>query len=276
MFMKRTALALALILALLSSAVAGRELVDWARANPNGSPPPNLSMPKEYINYSITSNNGSLWAKVNGKYPITILTKPSCSPAKLPMVYPAPPGTTNIHITLNGTELSWSNYTQTYPDALHHTAIGDWTMIHCVIENISDTFLLEIQYEHPIQQANGTYVFLYDLNISPYLSPQSLNSTAYFTIKLETNASNLQMFTTKTDTAWNTINYTTEHKNSTAILTAQIHSEYSEPLLGDLAVTFNVSSSQEFLTSFLIASAATVAVIGLGVFAYFKKYKRRN
>ena len=113
-------------------------------------------MPKEYINYTITSDNGQFWAKVCGKYPITILN-PACLSTQLPMAYPTPPKTTSIHITLNDKEVSWTNYSQIYPEALHHTAIGYWSMIQCVIENVSDSFLLEIQYEHPVQLINENY-----------------------------------------------------------------------------------------------------------------------
>jgi hypothetical protein len=74
--------------------------------------------------------------------------------------------------------MSWSNYTQIYPEALHHTAVGDWWMIYSNLENVSDYFELKIHYEHPLEMINGSYLFLYDLNISPYLSSkQQLNST---------------------------------------------------------------------------------------------------
>ena len=116
---------------------------------------PNLSIPKESINYTITNKNGSYWAKIQGKYPIKILNS-NTPQINLPMLYPTPPNTTNIHIKLNGQELNWSNYTQTYPDLLHHTAIGEWSMIQCILENVSESFLLEIQYKHPIQQIDGS------------------------------------------------------------------------------------------------------------------------
>ena len=69
-------------------------------------------------------------------------------------------------------------------------------MFHCVITPVSDYFVLKIHYEYPVQVINGSYVFLYDLNIREYLSHLSPNSTAYFTVRMETNASNMQAFTT--------------------------------------------------------------------------------
>jgi hypothetical protein len=85
------------------------------------------------------------------------------------MVYPTPSDTTNIHVKMNETELDWSNY----PHDTHHTAIGDRSMIYCVIAPVSDYFVLKIHYEHPVQLINGSYLFLYDLNIREYLSDWS-------------------------------------------------------------------------------------------------------
>ena len=56
-----------------------------------------ISMPVEYVNYTIVSVNGTLWAKIDGTYPMHISGD---VPDALPMVYPTPPQTTNISITL--------------------------------------------------------------------------------------------------------------------------------------------------------------------------------
>jgi hypothetical protein len=237
--MKKIALALTLISVLLTSAFAGLAFINVASANPDSSFP-TLAMPVEYVNYTITRVNGTLWAKIDGDYPIYVLNQSDCSfNGELPMVYPMPPGTTNIHVFLGDKELSWINYTEVYPDALHHTAIGDWGMIYCVLSPVSGSFVLKIHYEHPLQVVNGSYLFLYDLNISPYLSPQSNNSTAYFTIRMETNTTNLHAYTTETDTEWNPINFTSTKEASAEVVAVQMYSEYSKLLLGDLVVVFS-------------------------------------
>jgi len=247
------------------------------KANPDSQSIPILSMPKEYINYTITSTNGQFWVKVCGKYPVNILN-PSCSQLQFPMVYPTPPNTTNIHIKLDDKEVFWTNYSQIYPQALHHTAIGDWSMIQCSLENVSDSFLLEIQYEHLVQQINGEYVFLYDLNISPYLSSQSPTSTAYFAINFETTVKNIQIYTTKTDTQWNPVNYTTQKINSITTITTQIDSKYSEFLLGDLAITFDALKTQNnpnFFLIVIISSIGIVVIIGKGILVIYKRRRNR-
>ena len=77
---------------------------------------------------------------------------------------------------------------------------------------------------------NGSYLFLYDLNIDPYLLPQSNNSTAYFTIRIQTNFVNLSVYTTETDTQWNPMNYTSTKDGSTQVISIQMNSEYGKPL----------------------------------------------
>lgn len=236
---------------------------------------PILSMPKEYINYTISRKKGVLWAKIEGKYPINILGNSIKKQIDLPMVYPTPPNTTNIKITLNGQELNWSNYTQTYPESFHHTAIGDWPMIQCVIENVSNFFLLEIQYEHPIQQINGSHTFLYDLNISPYLSTQSQKSTAYFSICFEIPFSEIQIFTTETDTTWNPLDYASQINGSNTIITTQIDSKYLEPLLGDLVVSFNITKNSKVPNILPLVTFVIMSILVCGIFT-LSKFRRRN
>jgi hypothetical protein len=185
-----------------------------------------------------------------------------------------PPESTNIHVTLGDKELSWTNYTGSYPEATHHTAIGDWWMIYSVISNVSNFFVLKIHYEHPLEMVNGSYQFLYDLNISPYLSAQSSNSTAYFTIRMETNATNLKVYTTETDTEWNPVNYTISKDGSKEIIAFQMHSEYSKPLLGDLVITFSkVDQVPEFPSWIILLIVTAMMMVSAGLLIYFKKHK---
>lgn len=228
-----------------------------------------LAMTKEYIAYTITNKNGSYWAKVKGTYPIRILNSAN-SQINLPMFYPTPPNTKNIHITLNEKELSWTNYTNANSEALHETAIGNWSMIRCLLENVTDSFLLEIQYEHPIQQIDRSYIFLYDLNINPYLSIESSNSTAHFTINFETNISDFYISTTQTNSNWIPINYNLEETNSIKIITTQIVSEYLEPLVGDLVISFNDPKYIEISSFLIISSICLISIIGFGISYYLK------
>jgi hypothetical protein len=267
--LKRKTIVVMLMLTLLISTLMGFLFVKPATANPEGSIP-NLSMPIEYVNYTITSINGTLWAKIDGDYPIYLLKQTDCSfSGDLPMVYPMPPQTTNISISLDNKEISWSNYTQSYPGELHHTAIGDWWMIYCNLENVSDYFELKIHYEHPIELINGSYLFLYDLNISPYLSSQSNNSTAYFTIQMKANFTSLNVYSTETDAKWNPVNFTLAENGSTEVVSVVMYSEYGNPLLGDLVVEF---SQHRQVSEFPLWTLTTISIgVLLGALFYKRK-----
>ena len=231
-------------------------------------------MPEEYVNYVVTRLNGTLWAKIDGTYPMQILTHadsaPSCVPSELPMLYPIPPNATNIHLKVDESELDWSNWL--HKDT-HHTAIGDWNMIHCVVAPVSEQFTIKIHYEHPVEQVNSSYIFLYDLNISPYLSTRSPNSTAYFTIRMDTEVSNLKAYTATTDTEWNPIVYTAAQEGNVEVVTIEMHSVYSKSLLGDLVIMFSNEEIPEF-PSWTFLPLFTIATILIAT--YLKKRKERK
>ena len=260
----------ALVLALLFSETS---LVDRVDANPNTETLPILAMPEEYIEYTVSSVNGTWWTKIDGTYPIYFLPDlgevASCVPNKLPMVYPTPPNTTNIHIWVNGTEIAWSNW---YYDT-HHTAIGDWEMIYCDIEPVSDFFLLTIHYEHPIEIVNGTNIFLYDLNIREYLTNLSNTSIAYFTIQFDTEVSNIRTYTTWTDNIWNPKDFKLSKEGEKETITIQMRSVANEPLAGDLVVMFTDSANQiqEDLPYWLFPISILVVAVLLATMVYMRK-----
>jgi hypothetical protein len=268
---KKLLLALIIISVLLFSAVAGVQRVNSEAANLLPSPPL-IAMPEEYINYTITSINGSLWAKIDGTYPLQIIFGPEqvytwdstsyqAVSGPLALVYPTPPGTTNITVRMDETELSWDNYTEIYPGILHQTAIGDWPMINCTIYPIPEYFTLKIHYEHPIMLINGSCTFLYDLNICPYLSPWSVKSTAYFNIRMETNYTNLHVNTIGSDEILNPVNYTINRDGTAETITFQTVSEYSKPLPGDILITFTASKAPEALEFSYLLIILPIAVI---------------
>jgi hypothetical protein len=235
---KKLVLAVTVVSVLLLAA-ATVQLVNRDETNPPSSSPL-ITMPEEYINYTITTINGSLWAKIDGTYPLHVIgwSEP------LLLVYPTPPGTTNISLKMDETELSWNNFTEIYPEAVHFTALGNWPMINCTIHPVPEYFTLKIHYEHPVMLINGSHTFLYDLNISPYLSEWSTKSTAYFTIRMETSYTSLHVNAIATDETLTPINYTTTTDGTAKTVAFSIVSEYSKPLLGDILVTFTTATPQ--------------------------------
>ena len=282
------------VLECLLLVAGGLQFVRVATANP--APVHSLQMPEEYINYTISRVNGSLWAKVDGTYPIERFAI-ECQDQllwtgsngftfygdTLPMVYPTPPGTTNISLEVDETKLRWSNYTHIRPDWTHYTALGNWSMISSVIHPILDHFVLKIHYEHPIMVMNGSYTFLYDLNISPYLSPWGNKSTAYFNIRFETGITDLQINTITVDGTLNPVTYATTKEDEAETVTLQIDSEYSKPLLGDLLISFKDNALESANPHFLgltsmeygcMIIAATVAVATLVAYLVMKRRRR--
>jgi len=268
-------LAAALIFALVFSAAA--VYADQAVANPESGTPSVLAMPVEYVNYTITSINGTLWAKIDGTYPIHLLTASdgdSCVPDGLPMVYPTPPGTENFQAWVNGTEVACGDY----PYGTHHTAIGDWTMVYCEISPVSEYFLLTIHYEHPVEMVNGSSLFLYDLNIRDYLTEQSKTSIAYFTIRFETAVSDVHAYTTFTDTVWNPKNFTSNTACGVETVSIEMRSVMNESLAGDLVVMFNDESAQvqEPLPYWLLAVPAFVVAGVAAAIVYRRRHKSES
>ena len=144
-------------------------------------------------------------------------------------------------------------------------------MISCTIHPVLDHFVLKIHYEHPLVQVNGSYTFLYDLNISPYLSPWSNKSTAYFNIRFEIDYTDLQANTVAINGTLNPVNYTITKEDTAETVTLQIVSEYSKPLLGDLIISFiedktPESTKPDFLGSSLpIEYGYTIAAVAVAV-----------
>jgi hypothetical protein len=204
---------------------------------------PQLSMPTEHVNYTIAQVNGSLWAKIDGEYPIYL----SQSAAYLPVLYPMPPNSTNIHLLLDNEELGWSNYTQISPAELHKTAIGDWWMIEGNLKNVPDHFVLKIHYEHPIEKLNGSYLLLYDLNIADYLSAANPTSTAYFTLHFESNLTDIHVYTAPPDSTasqWQSKDFTTAKEGSSSVITVKMQSKLGTMLPGDLAIVFSDTATE--------------------------------
>ncbi|MGB9960332.1 MAG: hypothetical protein ACPLKQ_07435 [Candidatus Bathyarchaeales archaeon] len=246
---------------------------------------PLLAMPSEYINYTITRVNGKLWAKVDAVFPIHKVfgageifelngVKYVVLSDELLLLYPTPPGTTNISVKNNGVELSWSNYTESYQAERHPTAIGNWPMIYCKIENAPNNFTLEIHYRHPIQVINGVYTFLYDLNISPYLSPWCNKSTAYFNIRMETNCTELNAYTVGSDRKMVPVNYTVTKDGTVEVINIKVTSEYNRPLPGDLIITFKCDQGSDLPLrhSIIIISALSASALIIG--CMFLKHRK--
>ncbi len=229
-----------------------------------------FAMPEEEVKYTITTVDGGLWAKIDGTYPIIY----NGDETSIPMVYPTPPGTTNVSVWLNDVKLEWSNLTETQPKALHHTAIGDWSEILTLLQNVSGYFTLRIHYEHPIQVINGSYAFLYDLNIQEYLSAEQNASVAHFIVTMDTEFENLKVYSVDPETeAVKPMAFSVTGEKPVVIKINEV-SDFNAPLPGDLLITF--SEKEGSSDSTFIIGALGVAVTLITVFAIVSLFLRRR
>ena len=264
---RKQEIALFAVFTFLLSAAAGFCTVNFGSCQDEGQqqtqtyPDISLSMPQEYLNYTITSRDSILFAIIDGVYPMHLSEIVS-----LPMVYPTPPNTTEMHVKLDGAELSWGNYSDIDPSALHHTDIGNWKMIYCTVNPTSTDFLVEIHYEHPIEVINGSYTFLYDLNISPYLSSSNPTSTAHFNVQLPLNISELKVFRTGSEGIWTQMNFNNTTTTQGEIVKFDIKSDYNKHLLGDIAFVLQGDSVPEFSSWIVLSSVMLVTLVVLGFY----------
>jgi hypothetical protein len=150
-------------------------------------------------------------------------------------------------------------------------------MVYSNLENVSDNFELKIHYEHPVETLNGSKLFLYDLNISPYLSVSNPKSTAYFTVTFLGNASNVHVFTTPSDGVLNPVDFSSKTQTQTSRVNFTITSEYSKPLLGDIIVSFNADSPAKPFDGIPVAlTVIAVACVGCGILFYRIRRKSRS
>ena len=268
---KRLLLAIALISTFLLLTLVGAFTIPLARAESDSSSLL-ISMPDESLNYTIVDVNGAPWAKIDGYYPIH---QTYGLEGELPMVYPTPPGTVNITLTCNGEKLNWTDYTAfDSEEATHYTDIGNWSMIMCLVPLKSNNFVLTIHYEHPVQIINGSYTFLYDLNISPYLSSSYNVSTAHFAIRWESKESNIRLYTTGNNGTWSRRSFNSVEDNGIQVMNFDIVSDYSKPLPGDIVVTFDTKAATPLYI--LIGLAALIVGALLVVTLIYKRTHRIN
>jgi hypothetical protein len=89
---------------------------------------------------------------------------------------------------------------------------------------------------------------------------------------MDTEVSNLRAYTTQTDTVWNPINYTVTQDGDVQVVAIQLYSDYSKPLLGDLAVMFSDGEIPEFPEWIMPAVFVVVASVAV---LYYKKLTQR-
>jgi type II secretory pathway component PulL len=85
----------------------------------------------------------------------------------------------------------------------------------------------------------------------------------------------MQAYTTASDSVWNVVNYTKRQQNGVEIVTLKVYSEYSKPLPGDLAITFNLAESTVKNATFWLLMLPLLIVLLLSPIVY-RQLKQRK
>ena len=157
--------------------------------------------------------------------------------------------------------------------------LGNWSIILFAIEPDSPDFVLTISYQHPIVEAHGTDMFLYNLNIGGYLSNSSGDSTAHFNVLFQTNCHDIKVYTVPGQGATpltdkkTPVNFTTSQANGTQTVAFNIVSNYSDQP-HDQLVTFNQTPAQiSKFEAAIIVGLSALAVTFMAALYFIKKKK---
>jgi len=146
-----------------------------ALANPIPWPPP-ASMPLEDMKIRIQTVEGSLYAQFSGDFTFDYIPNEVCL-----MMFPVPPDATDIQVSQDGVELSWSwsseNYTTILPE------IPTIPMIEWEGPFPAEGCIFTVEYEHSLIERPEEYIFFYALGTGKYFPTYDKITTAYFDIK---------------------------------------------------------------------------------------------
>ena len=230
--MKKITILLGFVSMCLLSPVFITGFITPVTANP--IPTPIIMMPYEYIEATVSLDEGVMTAKVNGTYTFENLGYDFVT-----MDYPVPPDSEGISVRINETLLDWDII-----DAIYPTVIGTFTMIRWLIEPVPNHFNITTYYEHPVPLLDGNYTFLYAMGTGRFLADYPKVTTAYVTIRIDMDVAHpetLNLYTIEHSNGtwiWKPANYTATPENGTWKITSTFQSGDFEPLEEDLLLTF--------------------------------------
>jgi parallel beta-helix repeat protein len=219
-----------------------------------------LAIPEQYVNYTISSFEGTLWAKVEAVYPVHVISR---TEAPLKMVYATPPNSTNIKVEVDGTEVAWSSIKEADREVFHNTSISIWQMIQYYVDSEKGDFLLKIKYDHPVRMANATSMFIFDLNSEFYLSSLSSRSNAHFRISFESNQSAIEVHALGSEGEWDRTTMYSSKNSPLQTAEFSVVSEYGGSRLVALAIELldiQIPELSSVVIGFLVAAVSVMAI----------------
>jgi len=211
------------------------QFISLVTANP--IPFPALMMPYEYIDATISLDDGVMKAKVNGTY-----TFENHGYDNVTMDYPVPPDSQGFSVKLGNTSLDWD-----YTGSNYSTVIGDFPMIRWFIKPLPADFNVTTYYEHPVPLLVGNYAFLYAMGTGRFLADWPKLTTACVKIRISMDViscicpKTINLYTIEHSNGtwiWKPAEYTVTPENGTWKITSTFQSDFLEPLVDDLLLTF--------------------------------------
>jgi hypothetical protein len=255
-------------------------------------------VPEMQVDANISRLNGIIYANVDSTYQTKTVYKLGDiynAPIKIAYdridaYYPIPLNATNISIIMDDKELDWTYRNRDFS----HLFDIDMPELNWTISPVPQEFSVTTHYEYPIPTTGttyahlGNYAFLFPLESRYGLDAISAqypgyswfawnnfgNPVAHFNIAVEPILTYIQVYSIDNRGALTPLNLTLSRDNKIAFdLPLAAWSSGPAPAPFGIVLVFNENqeTSEPFPTTLVIASLASVAVIGVGLLVYFRK-----
>lgn len=144
-------------------------------ANPIPVPQP-ASMPLEQLDIQILPTGGVPHAVVSGDFFFDYIPEDVTG-----MLFPVPPGSTNIHVWQDSLELSWTWSAQLYPTVLPE--LPEIPMIEWQGPFPVDGAVFTVEYEHDLIERPDEFIYFYANGTGKYFPTYDKTTTAEFDIE---------------------------------------------------------------------------------------------
>ena len=309
--MKRTALALPLIVILLFVLVIGAQPI--TKANPMyTSIPPKVTVPEMNVNATISKVNGLFWVAIDAEYQMhTIygygdsyiaqntgmgsIADPSpyvtvtVTQDILEAHYPIPFNVTSLSVNVNGEKAVWQQDSRGF----FHIFDSDLLEINWTVAPVPKEFIVAVHYEHPILKIDDVYSYLGDYAfVLPLYGRYGCSNISFplyswfgyvpreYNIQIESGFTETEAYSISTRGTLAPLKYTASTEKGVERIEISQETEEDTFFHGAVVVFNTPISSYDnpaipdgYEPIFIGIISVLVAVVVIGLLVYFKKRK---